>query len=96
MPILLGQEYGDHKTSGWNLHTGTGDRYFDRQITFQSALMLPIVQVNLSKIDSEQKTNVRVEVLVANLTSYGFTLRIHTWADTILYSVRANWIAFAP
>jgi hypothetical protein len=94
MQILMSQEIGDATFSGWNLNTGGGDRYYDKVITFQVPLSTPpLVQVNLVKVDADKQFNLRVEVLVQGITINGFTLRFHTWADTKLYSVKANWIA---
>lgn len=94
---LVGQVFGDTGTAGWNLHTGNGDRFFDRAIVFQTPLIgTPIIQANLAAIDSDATPNLRVELLVTNVTSTGFTLRIHAWADTRLFRVRANWLAVSP
>jgi hypothetical protein len=95
--VLIGKESGDVGTSGWNLHTGTGDRNFDRVVAFQSALTsTPIVQVNLAWLDADGAHNTRVDVLAVNITPLGFTLRFHTYADTKLFGVRANWFALTP
>jgi hypothetical protein len=97
MGILAGQVYGDSNSSGWNLHQGSGDRYFDQTISFQAPFPAsPLVQASLNKVDAEGQPNLRVEILVANISNIGFTLRIHTWADTKLHSIRANWLAFTP
>jgi hypothetical protein len=95
--VLLGQEFGDSGTPGWNLLTGSGDRYFDRPIVFQAPLSsVPLIQLNLAAVDADSQPNLRIELLAANVTTNGFTLRVHTWADTKLYRVRANWFAVTP
>lgn len=97
MQFLIGSGYGDYNTAGWHLHTGTGDRYFDIPVTFQSPFLAPpATQVNLSEIDADSGPNLRVDGTAINVTNLGFTLRIHTWSDTKLYGTRANWFAFIP
>jgi hypothetical protein len=96
MQILLGQEYGDYTggTPGWNLHQGSGNRQFDKVVTFQTSLPnAPIVQVNLGVVDADGQPNLRVRAQAVNVTNLGFTVRIVTWADTKLYAVGANWLA---
>jgi hypothetical protein len=99
MQFLIGSAYGDYNGSfpGWHLHTGSGPRYFDTLVIFQSPFAtLPAVQVNLSEIDADAGPNLRVQAVAINITNVGFTLRIDTWADTKLYAVQANWFAFIP
>ena len=95
MQILLGQEYGDYNTPPWNLNVGVGARQIDRVVTFQNKFATtPVVQVNLGVVDADAQPNLRVRVQALNVTNVGFTLRIATWADTKLYAVGANWVAF--
>jgi hypothetical protein len=99
MQVLLGQVYGDYTggTPGWHLHQGSGARFFDMAVAFQSPLIgSPLVQINLAALDSDGQHNLRVTVNPINVTNVGFTVRISTWADTKLYAVRASWIAVTP
>jgi hypothetical protein len=97
MQFLIGSGYGDYNTSNWHLHTGTGDRHFDIPVIFQTPFLAPpAVQVNLSEIDADQGTNLRVGGRAVNVTSLGFTLSIHAWGDTKLYATKASWFAFIP
>ena len=97
MQMFIGSTYSNYLISGWPLHTGSGDRYFDTDVTFQAPFPAPpAVQVNLSVIDADAGPNLRVEGVATNVTNLGFKLRVHTWGDTKLYAVRANWFAFIP
>jgi hypothetical protein len=80
MQLLMGQLYGSTSSAGWALHQGSGDRYFDTVVQFQSPFPAPpLVQVTLSAIDSDKNENLRVDVLPFNITSQQFTLRVHDW-----------------
>lgn len=95
--VLAGQVFAHSGTPGWNLLTGTGDRFFDTAVTFNQILSIaPLIQANLAAVDADAQPNLRIELLPANITTLGFTLRIHTWADTKLHRVRANWFALMP
>ena len=91
---LAGEVLADVNLSNWTLLNGTGDRYFDRFVPFQVALSAPpMIHVNLAAVDADKTFNLRVDVSAINVTLTGFTLRMHTWADTRLYEVKATWIA---
>jgi len=53
----------------------------------------PKVVVWLNEIDLDKNHNWRVKCFADNITKDGFTLHCDTWADTILYSAGATWIA---
>jgi hypothetical protein len=92
---LAGQVQADASMSNWTLLNGTGDRYYDVPIQFQVALGTAptIIHVNLATVDADNGFNLRVDVQAVSLTPSGFTLRMHTWANTKLYRVSATWIA---
>ena len=83
-------------TPRWNLNSGTGDRSFESvDIGFpQPFAAPPNVAVALSGVDGEHNVNLRVWVEAVDVEGHEFNIRIHTWADTLLYLVRVTWIAF--
>jgi hypothetical protein len=54
----------------------------------------PNVVVWLSALDLDKGHNWRVKAYATNVTASGFDLNIDTWADTILYSAAASWVAY--
>ncbi|MEA2665940.1 MAG: hypothetical protein QOI11_2884 [Candidatus Eremiobacteraeota bacterium] len=92
-----GDEYADINTTGWTLSSPSGDRTYERYVVFQPPLaVLPVMHVALSVLDADATANVRVNVIATNVSTSGFSLRIEAWADTILYAVKASWLAIVP
>ncbi|PIL35697.1 hypothetical protein GSI_02427 [Ganoderma sinense ZZ0214-1] len=54
----------------------------------------PNVVVFLNQLDMAKGKNWRVTTTATDVTTTGFTLHIDTWADTVLYSATAAWIAY--
>ncbi|CAJ0538540.1 Ff.00g066010.m01.CDS01 [Fusarium sp. VM40] len=54
----------------------------------------PNILVWLSAIDLDKGHNWRVKAHATNITSSGFDLNIDTWADTIMFSATASWVAY--
>jgi hypothetical protein len=54
----------------------------------------PNILVWLSAIDLDKGHNWRVKAYATNVTSSGFDLNIDTWADTIMFSATASWVAY--
>src|SRR6266702_3753960 len=54
----------------------------------------PKVVVFLNCIDLDKNHHWRVKTTASDIDVKGFTLHIGTWLDTILYAVRAGWIAY--
>lgn len=65
-----------------------------RQISFARPYATPPkVVVWLNSLDMSNGHNWRVKVYVTDVTTTGFTIHVDTWADTILYSAGATWVA---
>ena len=54
----------------------------------------PKVIVSINQLDYDKNKNLRINVLPADIDSTGFDLKIQTWEDTSLHSVRLSWISF--
>ncbi|KIW12685.1 hypothetical protein PV08_09963 [Exophiala spinifera] len=54
----------------------------------------PEVIVWLSGLTTSKDRNTRVHAYAENVTSEGFDIFIKTWADSIVFSVTATWIAY--
>ena len=56
----------------------------------------PTVVVNLSRLDIDQRSNIRirVRVLPTEVDESGFSYDFFTWADTKIYEAMGTWIAY--
>lgn len=81
--------------TGWTLHTGTGVRQYIKRITFPIAFSSPPKVVsNVHGFDLDYRVNSRMDVVIQNVTSTGFDVVFHTYADSIVYAVYSTWIAY--
>lgn len=53
----------------------------------------PVIQLGFAMWDISNAANMRVELSVENVASTGFTAVFHTWGDTKIARLRANWLA---
>ena len=64
-------------------------------ITFPRAYASPPkVIVWLNGLDMANDKNWRINATATNITTTGFTIHLDTWADTVMYSASAAWIAY--
>lgn len=54
----------------------------------------PSIVVWLNQLDMEIGRNWRVKAYATDIDAHGFTIHIDTWADSILWSASASWIAY--
>jgi hypothetical protein len=82
-------------TAKWNLNDGTGERKFIAHVSFKDPYTVPPdVIVSLTGLDVANYANERLTVTPINVTPKGFDVEYKTWADTRVYSLWANWVAF--
>jgi hypothetical protein len=87
-------QVGDFSTQElhpWNQPTKTNAKRINFPRAFSST---PTVLVWLKGFDMAKNFNWRVKAYPSDISTSGFTIHIDTWADTILYSAEASWIAF--
>lgn len=66
-----------------------------RKITFKRAFATaPHVVVWLSCIDLSSGKNWRIKTFATDVSAKGFTIHIDTWADSVLYTAVASWLAY--
>ena len=66
-----------------------------RRINFDRPYFTPPkVIVFLKQLDMDKTKNCRISTWVSGIEADGFTIHIDTWADSILYSAVAGWIAY--
>lgn len=96
-PLLQSGDHGIGNTSP--LNSGTGSRQVNARVTFARPFARPPrVVVSLRDLDvihGDGGRNTRLEVQALAIDPAGFTIRYHTWADTLVFMARTSWIAYA-
>lgn len=76
------------------LRTGTGIRTYTKEITYTGAFTKPpSIILAIRYLDTDQGKNTRVKLASESVTKDGFTLKIETWDDSLVYGVVATWLA---
>jgi H-type lectin domain len=89
-PGITSGSYSTDNIRPWNLPTPNTNG----QVTFSQPLKKPPrVVAGLSLIDGAAGHNMRLKLPTTNVTETGFSWGINTWADSIIYSGSANYIA---
>jgi hypothetical protein len=74
---------------------GSGERIQKIAVSFPFPFAeTPQIVVALSKMDVDKGRNTRISVGAESISAAGFTVLFYTWADTLLYSADAVWIAY--
>lgn len=85
---------GDYRMPGWNLNTGTGERFFEFEVKFPTPFTRPPnVVVGLSDVDAAAPLRLDVEVM-SPIEATRFILRLRTWEVSVVSGVQVNWIAY--
>ncbi|GAA6193832.1 hypothetical protein DS909_06050 [Phaeobacter gallaeciensis] len=96
-PIAIAQ--GDEQLfsdfeNGGEMWTGSGTRERRLAVTFQEPFRsTPAVQAHISLWDVDTTFAVRAEVTAEQISTTGFDIVFHTWADTRVARVRVAWMA---
>ena len=74
---------------GYNLDTNSGERSITIEVNYDKRYdVKPKVIVAVSQIDAEKSYNCRYNVEVLSVSRDGFTVKIKTWADSKIYSIK--------
>ncbi|WP_292022353.1 H-type lectin domain-containing protein [Maritimibacter sp. UBA3975] len=86
--------FSDFVTDG-AMWTGEGDREIRMLIPFSEPFTsAPAVMVGMSMWDIDAETNSRIDISSENITEKDFEIVFHTWGDTKVARIRADWVAF--
>jgi len=86
--------FSDFVTDG-AMWTGEGDREIRMTVKFTERFVSPpAVMVGMSMWDIDAATNSRIDISAENITETDFEILFHTWGDTKVARIRADWIAF--
>jgi H-type lectin domain len=74
---------------------GEGERSFVHFVKFERPFAtVPRIMVALNHFDIASHTALRVNVKAERISASGFTLRYFTWANTQIFGLGAQWMAF--
>ncbi len=74
--------------------TGTGARSHTYTISFGVTFCkVPKVHLGITGFDLSSTHNQRFIASVSSITKTGFVVKFDTWADTIIYMARIEWLA---
>lgn len=81
--------------SGYNLDSNTGERSMTIEVNFPKPYdVKPKVIISVTQLDTDKGFNSRYNVEVLSVSRDGFTIKIRTWADSKIYSISGNWLAY--
>ncbi|NJK65791.1 MAG: hypothetical protein HC941_04000 [Microcoleus sp. SU_5_3] len=61
---------------------------------FSGFSVTPTIFLSLIRIDNNKDRNLRIQASVKTVTNAKLVVNVKGWADTILYAVTVNWLAF--
>ncbi|KAJ8311758.1 hypothetical protein KUTeg_011113 [Tegillarca granosa] len=53
----------------------------------------PSIVHGVTLLDSNSNKNLRIKVSTNSISRFGFTLKLATWGDTVLYGLTVRWMA---
>jgi hypothetical protein len=82
-------------TEGYNLDKSTGERSTTLEVTFEKPFdKKPKVVLAADFLDTDTKTNLRYKIEAISISRDGFTIKVSTWADTKIFGIGGNWLAY--
>lgn len=93
--IQSGTLHYNADTRGWNLASGSGERWLEPpDVKFETPFSTaPRVALALAGVDADQTTNLRLSLEAYDVAADEFSVRISTWDDTLVFAVWVTWIA---
>ena len=83
--------------TGKLFEVGSGDRTDNRYIAFTPPFATaPRIILAIKELDVSNQSNVRIDTYPTDVSRDGFSLNVHTWDQTKIYSVAISWIAYTP
>jgi hypothetical protein len=80
---------------GFSLDKNIGERTMTIDIKFENPFnKKPQIVLSVTQIDSDKDSNCRYNVEAISISRDGFTLKVHTWGDSKLFSVSGYWVGF--
>ncbi|KAG8899631.1 hypothetical protein FRC00_001190 [Tulasnella sp. 408] len=88
---MLSGQFSTEEDHPWNQPKAQTSRRINFERPFVTK---PKVVCFIKQFDTGSGTSTRLKVFHSDIDEKGFTMHIETWADTILYSATAGWVAY--
>jgi hypothetical protein len=86
----------NQSVSGYALDNNNGERSITLDVHFtESFIKKPFIILTVTQLDADKDVNLRYRVETISVSRDGFTLKVNTWADSKIYSLSGNWLAYA-
>jgi len=80
---------------GYSLDNNNGDRSITLDIHFTEPFTKkPKIILTITQLDSDKDVNLRYKPEAISISRDGFTLKVNTWADSKIFSLSGNWLAY--
>jgi hypothetical protein len=80
---------------GYSLDNNNGDRSITLDINFTEPFTKkPKIILTITQLDSDKDVNLRYRPEAISISRDGFTLKVNTWADSKIFSLSGNWLAY--
>ena len=73
---------------------GSGPRHYRKTVNYGGFRRPPTVVTSVTGFDVYNSANARVSVNAENVDDDSCVIHLHTWADTKIWSVTVNWMAY--
>ncbi len=74
----------------------TGERLVSRYVKFSPKfLSTPKVVLWFKSFDTDKNFYMRIQVMLDSVDTIGFTFKVRTWMDSIVYGCGVSWLAYA-
>lgn len=92
--IQTGSVFYGYAGTGDSFESGSGPRTHYYWVPFDSIYcLIPKVHVSITGFDTANNANQRLIVSIYNIFTNGFNLKVDTWMDSKIYSVKVDFIA---
>jgi hypothetical protein len=79
----------------YTLDKNSGDREMILEISFEKSFdKIPKVYLSIAQLDASKETNLRYRIETVSISRDGFTLKVSTWSDSIIFSISGYWFAY--
>ena len=82
--------------AAYSLDKNNGDRNMTLEIKFDKPFQKkPHILLSISQLDADKDSNIRYEAEALSISKDGFTLQVHTWSDSRIFSISGYWLAIS-
>jgi hypothetical protein len=95
-PILQSGSWSlNQSVQGYVFDRNSGDREMTLEISFEQPFdKIPKVYLSIGQLDASKETNLKYSIGAVSISREGFTLKVNTWSDSIIFSISGYWLAY--